>query len=400
MSKNLARNEWAGLLSTASLSLLLVACGGSGSGGDGSGNTTGNANGLLDEAQGCAYLLDLGLTAEQLNEGGCAYTDENGQTQYWAGTNGTFGPESNPSVEVAQPATDTVADPVNDPATGPDSDSTAQLPIAPDSFPAVQPFGPELADNGTGRVYAGAVNSSLLSGPMVGRNVELTNDLYRSISYVTEGFPDGLEIVHALVYDNGSADDDAHLIMHMQNSTRDLQCFVSHGTLTAYDSSGSVVGSGLLDFSYVDGSLGITSSGIYTNTCIAPDEIVYFTNPFGIGESVALDEVAAVKVSNLTTRPASMQAEAVVKPLSYEMVGEAIEVLIANQSQESIDLFSSRIFVISDDGVPVYQDLTLPQVILQPGEEYRISHSARFKGTASTIRIVLDYEPAEESVDS
>ena len=113
-----------------SLLLGLSACGGGGSGGS-------DGNGLLPEAAGCAFLLDapFNISAAQLNSGGCAYTDENGQTQFWEGTDGNFGPESS-----------------NPDTSGDDTDSTSSEDVNPEPTDNTNPeptdnMNPDPTDN-------------------------------------------------------------------------------------------------------------------------------------------------------------------------------------------------------------------------------------------------------------
>ncbi len=368
--------------------ITLAACGGSG-GGSGSNN----ANGLLDEAQNCAYLL-VDTPADEINTFGCVYFDENNQLTYWPGTNGGQAPQT---LDDQIPQTQTPVDTTGNTSTGdsivPNDDNTGSNTTAGSSivFPETQAFSAEFADNGRGNVYSSAINSAILSGPVVGTASFANADLYKSVPFIAEGFSTGFELLHVLAHDVGYSSRSAALTMHLQNTSFDIQCFVKHGEISVYNANGTVVSEGLLSFGFADGSLGVTPSGIYTDTCIAPGEIVYITDL--LGTDITLDQVAGVKVQDLTASTAGSTAQLSVKPISYQVTDNTIEVIIANQSPEAVNLGSSRLVVLTDNGVPIYNDLELHNDDLLPGSELTLSYPNRFAGKATTIRVLLDYDP-------
>ncbi len=411
----------------------LAACGGGSSGGGGGGTAVNNANGLLDEAQGCAYLLGapFNISAAELNQLGCAYVDANGNTAYWQGTEGNFGPDSAPDfnddedltngvagtdttsgiVDQVAPTTDLntggtstsgivdQTDPTTDTNTGGTSTSGITTgPVddgtnVPDSTVVTnaQPLTPELLDNGTGAIYSQAVNSALLSGAVVGTGEQLNSNLYKSIGLTTLNMPIDMEILHALVHDNGF--DSAYMIMHLRNNGSDVRCFVNHGETEAYNAAGNVIATGLLEFGYIDGSLGITAGGTYTDTCVAPGEIVYISQLFS--NDVTLDEIVSVQVSDLEFSADSRVADLAVKPISYTVDVDGVNVLVANQSSQTIEISTSNLFLLTDEGVPVYYDLEFHDDVLLPGAETVLTYRTRFIGSSTNIRVILDYSPVE-----
>ncbi len=385
----------------------LAACGGGSGGGGG-----GGSNALLPEAAGCAYLLDapFNLSAAELNSGGCAYTDENGRTQFWEGTNGNFGPgfndpdTSDDDLDSTSGddtggddtggddigADDTGGDDTGSDVIGGDSGSSGPInqPQSGVSFPEAQPFTSELADNGLGSVYSNSVNSALLFGPVVGTGARQNESLYKSIPFQTENIQVGIEVAHVMLVDIGSSSS-ASLIIHMRNTGFETQCFVSHEGISVLDAAGVLLEEESLGF--VDGGINGLSSGVYTNTCIAPGEIVLM-DEFILG--VPFSDIASVIIKDVTSRPSSSTTSPIiVEPVSYTVSDSVINVLVANRSDTDVNIFAATIFAISSDGRSIYRDLELPDIDVLSGAEAVISIPIRFTGSVSTLRVVLDYDP-------
>ncbi len=81
--------------------------------------------------------------------------------------------------------------------------------------------------------------------------------------------------------------------------------------------------------------------------------------------------------------------------MSYEVNDGSIDVLIANRSSETIEMESSWLYVLTDEGIPVYSDLEVNNGELAPGGETVISFQDRFAGSATNIRVLLDYVVVE-----
>jgi len=248
----------------------------------------------------------------------------------------------------------------------------------------------ELLDNGEGAVYSQAVNSALLSGAVVGSGEELNGSLYRSIPLTAENMPTDTEVVHALAYDFGP--DTTSMIMHLRNSSNEVRCFIEYAAIEAYDAAGNVIANGVFATGTVEGSLG-TKSGGYTDTCAAPGEIVYFNELFN--SSFSLDQIASVKLGNFSFTTDGSVADITVSPISYESGVNSVDVLVANQSSLTVQLKSSHLIILTDEGVPISMNVELHDDVVRPGAETVITIPHAFKGSSTNIRVLLDYDPVQ-----
>jgi len=263
-------------------------------------------------------------------------------------------------------------------------------------LPAVQPFAAELVDNGTGAGYSRAINSALLSGPMIGTNELPNSDVHKSISFIAENPSADFEILHATAYRSGFRglmDEAGFVVVHLRNNSAEIQCGVTYRGSTTYDSNGQVL-AGRFNTSpgAVQGSLAINSDGEHQDSCISPGEIVYIRIAPGL--QAPYDLLEGIRIGEISGKPSIGVSTLAMVPISYEVNGDVVDVLVVNRSAETLDLFSSHVFVLSDEGVPIFTRFEIHDTELLSGDELVLSYpDSLLKGSASTIRVVLDYNP-------
>lgn len=263
-------------------------------------------------------------------------------------------------------------------------------------FPPIEAFDSAFADNGSGDVYSSAVNASIISGAVIGENIADNSSLYKSIGVIGNDFPADIEIVHALAVNAGFGSNFAELIMLVRNTGTDYKCDLRYGAITVYDESGEIIANDVGSRGgVVDGSLGLTESGtgtIDTSTCAGPGEIVYTSEL--LDSFIDLNDIHGIAVDGIASRGngnragvASMQA------ISYEINGEDVDVTVANQSQNYVNLDNSTMYILNEEGIPIGSILKLHNELMLPGDEYVISFSnTTFDGAATSIRVVLGYD--------
>jgi len=362
------------------ITIMLQACGGNGGGG---GNSDNGANGIHNDLQDCAYLLDFGLTADDINVGGsCIFVQEDGSTGFASiGSEVTDGDPLNPNI----PA---VGTPAND-----DDDDTAVAVTNPNLLAGDVQREPALADVAGSDFYPNPNNTAILSGAVIGDGSIDNSMLSRSLPFEVESQPSEVVVEHVYAVQDGARTD---VIVIVRNVSAVPQCSVRANEMYVLDQSGDrVTDTFSTPVSYLDGTAYRVVSIITTSNCLDAGQLGYMSESFPL----SLDEAQAVNVGSFSVSEedaSNRQANSVI-PISYEVLpsGE-IQVLVANQGLVDVDLIFSRIYFLDSNGYPLATQLGFDSVPLTPGAESIISfNSATFQGSASTLRVVLDFEPAD-----
>ncbi|MBX2884798.1 MAG: hypothetical protein KTR32_32890 [Granulosicoccus sp.] len=261
-------------------------------------------------------------------------------------------------------------------------------------FPAVEPFSQAFADADGGSVYLNSVNSARLSGPVVGSNEVPTNEVFKSIPFIANDVESGLEVLHAVLHRTGADSGTAYITILIRNNSNDILCDLGHGLITAYDAETNIVSTNSGGSGFIFGPMGVTSTGRLTDSCTSPGQIFYYTALYG--SRVTITNTAGVTIESITAGRPGTAATLSVIPVSYEVNDSQMEVLIRNQSSETLTLTGSKIYVLSDSGAPIYYRTGGYNTDLEPGAEMIISASStRFRGSASSLRVLLDYRIKE-----
>jgi hypothetical protein len=258
-------------------------------------------------------------------------------------------------------------------------------------FPAVEPFSAAFADVDGGAVYLNSVNSARVSGPVVGSGEVPTSEVFKSIPFIANGVEPELEVLHAILHRTGADSGTAYITILIRNNSSKILCDLGHGVVTAYDADGNEIGGNSGGSGFIFGPMGVSASGRLTDNCTSPGQIFYYTALYGA--SVTITNTAGVTIESVTAGLAGTAATLSVIPVSYEVNDSRMEVLIRNQSDVAISLTGSTIYVLSDSGAPIYYTGEgYNDTDLEPGAEMIIdASSTRFKGSASSLRVLLNY---------
>lgn len=237
--------------------------------------------------------------------------------------------------------------------------------------------------------FISANNSARLSGPVLGDGSMDNADLRKSISFTLSEPSSDIEINK--VYATRLSDTRSSLIVVIDNISNSTQCFISLEGSVLAGADGADLGFQFSSSSiFADSSIGVSS--LYTNTCLTPGERGYATT-FG---DFTLADITAVSFDSIDTSSSNWtSAEEIVLPLSYAINDTNIEVVVANQSSITIVVSDLNYVVLDDQGFPLKEDdiFFFPAEILQPGEEFTFSDELEFEGMASTVRVILDFDP-------
>ena len=188
--------------------------------------------------------------------------------------------------------------------------------------PPVDPFADCVWDLGSGTTVAGPApttnNSADLSGAVLGDIAFDASTMRRAIPvHVTTGLSGFVVGPLAYVTRTDPTTEAASLALPVKNRSAVVQCFVRALPLLWRDAGGASLNDPAT-FDYVGGSVGLTSAGSYTDTCLAPQETGYFLDiemPAGTGALYTAVESIELSLDSSTT---GVTAGAV-KPFQYDI---------------------------------------------------------------------------------
>ena len=155
---------------------------------------------------------------------------------------------------------------------------------------AVDPFADCVWDLGSGTTQAGPApttnNSADLSGAVLGDLAFAPATMRKAIPvHVTTGLAGFVVGPLAYVTRTDPTTEALSLALPVQNHSADVRCFVRAAPFLWRDAAGSSLNDPTT-FAYLEGSVGLTAAGTYTETCLGPQETGYFLDagtPAGTG---------------------------------------------------------------------------------------------------------------------
>jgi len=145
---------------------------------------------------------------------------------------------------------------------------------------AVDPFAACVWDLGSGTTMAGPPpttnDSADLSGAVLGDIAFAPSTMRKAIPVHVATSLSGFVVgPMAYVTRNDPTTEALSLTLPVQNHSADVRCFVRAAAFTWRDATGKALNDPTT-FAYVQGSVGLTAGGTYTDTCLGPQESGYF----------------------------------------------------------------------------------------------------------------------------
>jgi len=155
---------------------------------------------------------------------------------------------------------------------------------------AVDPFADCVWDLGSGTTTAGPApttnNSADLSGAVLGDLAFAPSTMRKALPVqVSTGLTGFVVGPMAYVTRTDPTTEAASLALPVHNHSAEVRCFVRAGALAWRDGTGNALNDPTT-FAYLEGSVGLTAAGTYTDTCLGPQETGYFLDaaaPAGAG---------------------------------------------------------------------------------------------------------------------
>lgn len=229
-------------------------------------------------------------------------------------------------------------------------------------------------------------NRAELSGAEFGTGAETNANLAAPIAIDVKTTPAGLRVGNATKARSDVSSGHYRILVPIENTGRNERCFVraSYRVLNA--------AGGLLDEqeSYVQGSVGNGSAG-YTDTCIWPEESGW---SLILSDGAAWDAITKVEVSISTTEGAYSRPEPRLLPTSYRVDNGKVVVTAENPGPGTVAFDTARFIYLGSDGAPLGWTITSisPEPQVATGEMLEIAESVAWKGRASKVDVLLDFE--------
>lgn len=145
---------------------------------------------------------------------------------------------------------------------------------------AVDPFADCVWDLGSGTTQAGPPpttnNSADLSGAVLGDIAFAPATMRKAVPvHVATGLSGFVVGPMAYLTRTDPTTEAASLTLPVQNHSAEVRCFVRAGSLQWRDAAGNSLNDPST-FAYLEGGVGLTTAGTYTDTCLGPQETGYF----------------------------------------------------------------------------------------------------------------------------
>jgi len=187
---------------------------------------------------------------------------------------------------------------------------------------AVDPFADCVWDLGSGTTTAGPPpttnDSADLSGAVLGDIAFAPSTMRKAIPvHVATSLSGFVVAPTAYITRNDPTTEALSLTLLVQNHSAEVRCFVRAAAFTWRDATGMALNDPTT-FAYVQGSVGLTAAGTYTDTCLGPQESGYFLDagtPAGAG--ALYTAVASIDLSLDSTTTGVIAGS--VRPYRYDV---------------------------------------------------------------------------------
>lgn len=271
-------------------------------------------------------------------------------------------------------------------------------------------FSSAFRDISSSNFYSSDNNTARLSGPVVGSGAAHNSDVSRDIG-ITYQVGEDLYLKVRRAYASVHSPASTAVTLVIQNISELTLCGINPSKIKALDINGRE----LTDFLYFYTSFSqgkVFATGRFTDTCLAPGEVGYL---FTIEWDFLMEDVASVSVGSFgyTDTQSGQNEMAIVAagdgvvPVSYQLAGDgsSIDIRVANRTDRTLDVPWISYMFLDEAGNLLYIDqligkpksesssgLYLTDTPLHPGTEANITSDIQFTGSASSVRVVIDYE--------
>ena len=260
----------------------------------------------------------------------------------------------------------------------------------PTSPPAEQP---DIAGN----------NAAVLTGATLGRGEADVQQLRKEVS-VNLATPNADFRLEEFYASRPRLDTDTlYWILPLTNIGDQTRCFIEVAEITFRDSAGGVLSAEKGQF--VDGSVGVYSPAIYTNTCLAPAETGYILGVQLDDNAPVYSDLDAVDIAEIGANPDVPTAPEIrAVPQRYDVsMDQELSVTVENEGDE-LGYVTGATYILLDDAPLYWTFLDRSDAWngeIAPGETRRLVDDVRYRGQAEKMRVITDFTgepPAPDTV--
>ena len=246
------------------------------------------------------------------------------------------------------------------------------------------------SDN-TSSSITGNNNNSVLTGNSIGSGETSNTELSKSVTLTLQTSHNDISLGTPYVGRRSSSSETIYWSIPVTNiSNSNYHCFIKLKTISFYNSSNSLLTTDSL--SYIDGVVGKTNYGSYTDTCLTSNEKGFVS---GIEiESNLYTNVSRIVVGNIDTDYSGFsESDLSVIPQSYQTSGTYNDPLIKvkNQTNTKTKIWTSMIFLLDSNNNPIYWD-SLGGGDIDSNSFLDLDTFMLFKGSVSKIHVFLNLD--------
>lgn len=248
--------------------------------------------------------------------------------------------------------------------------------------------------------FSGNNNTTILTGNPIGSNTAVVSDLRKVVAVNLVNSNSYIQIGTAYVFRHSATDEDSlYGIIPITNISSNSLYFIELTTIDYLDGSNQVLESN--EFSFVTGSMGVTSGGSYTDTCLAPGETGFVTF---IEIPEVLDtyytKLTSIRISEISAyTDAFYEPDIEIIPQVYEYALPYLYVTLKNTGTRLGYVTFTQYIMLDSSNLPLmWGFLNYPtwssfeDLILDVNQQGIVQAYGYYDGTASVIMVKVSYD--------
>ena len=234
-------------------------------------------------------------------------------------------------------------------------------------------------------------NNSVLTGYSIGSGKTSNTELSKSVTLTLQTSHNDISLGTPYVGRRSSSSETIYWSIPVTNiSNSNYHCFIKLKTISFYNSSDSLLTTDSLSF--VNGVVGKTNYGSYTDTCLTSNEKGFVS---GIEiESNIYTNVSKIVVGNIDSNYSGFSnSDLSVIPQSYQTSGTYNDPLIRlkNQTVTKTKIWTSIIYLLDSNNNPIYWD-SLGGGDIDPNSTLDLDTFMMYEGSVSKIHVFLNLD--------
>ncbi len=250
------------------------------------------------------------------------------------------------------------------------------------------------------KIFTGNNNYATLNGDTIGSGTTDNTLLRKEISISIINPDDKFSFGPSYATINSISNSGTYSVIQITNNSSQGFAFIKINTIIYKDSAGQTLSTNSSGFTYIKGSLGDVGHGIYTSTCLAPNEIGYIVL---IDNNSVFDNLSAIEIGSIEYDPDVGDPVTKVIPQSYVCSdNEDIIVTVKNTGNSDVSpgIGSYYILMDSSDNPLNWGFLFFESSSLETDSDEILTATSWYSGASTRLYAIIDFEATDKKASN